>query len=88
MQAIILNYRRGINTQYNNQFILKIDDEKYTDKKKANELLGKKVIFKTSSGKIISGKILSTHGNKGAVRATFEKGLPGTAISQKVEVKL
>jgi large subunit ribosomal protein L35Ae len=87
MQAIILSNRRGVRTQYNNQYILKIEDDKYTDKKTVSQLLGKKAIFNTSSGKKITGTIVSAHGNKGAVRAIFEKGLPGTAISQKVDIK-
>lgn len=87
MQATILSNRRGVRTQYNNQYILKVDDEKYKDKKTISDLLGKKVIYKTSSGKSIIGTVVSSHGNKGAIRVIFEKGLPGTAISQKVEVK-
>ena len=87
MQAIILSNRRGVRTQYNNQYILKIDNEKYTDKKSIADVLGKKVIYKTGSGKTITGTIVSSHGNKGAVRVIFEKGLPGTAISEKVDIK-
>ncbi len=87
MQATILSNRRGVRTQYNNQYILKVDDDKYIDKKTVSTLLGKKAIFKTGSGKSITGTIVSTHGNKGAVRVIFERGLPGTAISQKVDVK-
>lgn len=87
MQATILSNRRGVRTQYNNQYILKVNDDKYIDKKSVAVLLGKKAIFTTSSGKKITGTIVSAHGNKGAVRAIFEKGLPGTAISQKIDVK-
>ena len=39
------------------------------------------------AGKTINGKIAGPHGNKGLVRAIFEKGLPGQAITTKVEVK-
>lgn len=87
MQATILSNRRGVKTQYNNQYILKVNDEKYKDKKTISDLLGKKVIYKTGSGKNIMGTIVSAHGNKGAIRVIFEKGLPGTAISEKVEIK-
>ena len=87
MQATILSNRRGVRTQYNNQYILKVDDDKYTDKKTVSTLLGKKTIYKTGSGKTITGTIVSAHGNKGAVRVIFERGLPGSAISQKVDVK-
>ena len=39
------------------------------------------------AGKKISGKVASAHGNKGVVRAIFEKGLPGQAVATAVEVK-
>jgi large subunit ribosomal protein L35Ae len=87
MNATILNYRRGINTQHNYQYLIEVNDEKYNSKEKVNELLGKTVIYKTSSNKQIKGKITHTHGNKGVLRVRFEKGLPGEAISQKVEIK-
>jgi ribosomal protein L35AE/L33A len=34
----------------------------------------------------IKGKIASTHGSNGVLRAIFEKGLPGQAITTKVEI--
>ena len=34
-----------------------------------------------------NGKIIRDHGNRGAVRVKFEKGLPGQALGGKVEVK-
>lgn len=50
-------------------------------------MAGKIVEWKSSAGKIISGKISDAHGNKGLVRAIFEKGLPGQAVTTDVEVK-
>jgi ribosomal protein L35AE/L33A len=87
MKAKILSHRRGINLQHNTQYLIKIEDEKYNTKKAAAEVIGKKVIYNTGKGKTISGKITKLHGNKGVVIVTFEKGLPGTAISETVEVK-
>ena len=55
-------------------------------KEKAKELLGKAVIWKSPAGKEIKGKIVSTHGNKSAVRAIFEKGMPGQSIGEKVSL--
>jgi len=31
--------------------------------------------------------VADAHGNKGAVRVIFEKGMPGQAIANKVEVQ-
>ena len=86
MEGIIINYRRGRKTQTTNQMIISIPK---VDKKKAESLVGKEVVY-TCEGKdkkTIKGKISSAHGNKGAVRAIFEKGMPGQAIGQTIEVK-
>lgn len=86
MEGIIINYRRGRKTQTTNQMVIMIPGN---DVKKSEKLVGKEVVF-TCEGKNntqIKGKITSTHGNSGAVRALFEKGMPGQAIGQKIEVK-
>jgi len=85
MKGIIVNYRRGRHTQNPRQMIIKI--EGIDERKKAEKLVGKEVIWKSPSGKEIKGKIVAPHGNKGAVRARFEKGLPGQAIGMEVEIK-
>lgn len=85
MEMIIKNFRRGRRTQHTNQFVLVSDS--INSKTKASALIGKKAEWKTLSGKIIKGKITRVHGNKGAVTARMEKGLPGTAIGTKIEVK-
>jgi len=56
------------------------------DRKKASDLLGKTVVWKSPKGKEIKGKVAAPHGNKGAVRVIFEKGMPGQSITQHVEI--
>ena len=56
-------------------------------KEKASELVGKSVVWKSPKGKEIKGKVASAHGNKGAVRVIFEKGMPGQSIGQKVMIE-
>ena len=87
MQGTIVSNRRGINRLHTTQYIIKMDDEKYHDKKSSSELSGKKVIYTTIGGKTINGKISTPHGNNGLVKAIFEKSLPGSAIKEKVEIK-
>lgn len=55
-------------------------------KEKATKLVGKSVSWTTPSKKEIKGKITSTHGNKGAIRAIFETGMPGQSIGQDVKI--
>ena len=84
MEAKILSFRRNRHTQYMNQFLLEFEGS--DSKEKAVKFVGKKVVWKSPGDKQISGKIASVHGNKGAIRAIFERGLPGQAIGQKVEI--
>lgn len=85
MKAIISNFRLGKHTKSNNHMIILVDSIK--NKEQAKSLIDKKVIYKTSSGKTITGKIASTHGNKGALRVIFERGMPGQSIAQEIEVQ-
>ena len=57
------------------------------DREKAAKLVGKSVVWKSPKGKEINGKVASAHGNKGAVRVIFEKGMPGQSLGTKVEIK-
>jgi large subunit ribosomal protein L35Ae len=85
MDAIISNFRLGRHTKSNNHMIVLVPG--ISNKDKASSLVDKKVTWKSPSGKEISGKIASSHGNKGAVRVIFEKGMPGQAIGKKVTIQ-
>ena len=81
---MIIQFRRGRHTYKPRHFIIDVNSK---NRKDAAKLIGKEVIWKSSGGKEIKGKIASPHGNKGLVRVIFEKGLPGQAITTEVEVK-
>ena len=51
-------------------------------------MVGKEVVWKSPSGKEIKGKVSDAHGNKGLVRAIFEKGLPGQAEHKQLQQAL
>ena len=84
MNATILSFRMGRHTQVNNQFLLEVDG--VDSKGKAAQLIGKKVKWKSPGSKEIFGKITNSHGNKGVLRARFSRGLPGSALGNKVEI--
>ena len=84
MAGTIVNYRRSVNRQHTRHILIKF--EGYNDDKKAAVLIGKQVIWETSSGKLMRGKIVKTHGKNGVVRAIFEKGLPGEAIGTQLKI--
>jgi len=85
MEGTIINFRGGLHTQYTNQMIVKV--ESIDSKDDTKKILDKKVIWKTTTGKEIIGKITKAHGNKGCVRVRFEKGLPGQCLGSKVKVE-
>ncbi len=84
MKGIISSYRRSRHSTKGNHAILIVDGIK--SKAEAEKLKGKEVEYNTSGKKQIKGKISAAHGNKGALRAIFERGLPGQALGDKVEI--
>ena len=84
MEGVIVNFRQGKHTQKDNQMVITVSGY---DKEKAKALVGKKVVWKSPAGKELKGKISAVHGNKGAVRAIFETGMPGQAIRSKVKIE-
>ena len=81
----VLQFRRGRHRIHEKQFLIEV--EGVSKKVDAEKLVGKGVEWKSPAGKIIKGKISGAHGNNGVVRAIFESGLPGQAITTKVEIK-
>ena len=78
------NIRRGRKIIHERHYLL---DLGMKDRAEAKKLAGKSVEWKSPAGKIIKGKVSDAHGNKGLVRAIFEKGLPGQAITTEIELK-
>jgi len=85
MKGIIMNYRMGRHTQNPHQMIVKA--EGVENKEEANKLHGRKVIWKSPAGKELEGHISGSHGNKGALKVRFIKGLPGQAIGSEVQIQ-
>jgi large subunit ribosomal protein L35Ae len=85
MKGRIIQFRRGRHTIHERHFLIEL--EGVSSRKDAEKFAGKIVEWKSPGGKIIKGKIASSHGTKGIVRAIFEKGLPGQAITESIEVK-
>jgi large subunit ribosomal protein L35Ae len=81
----VIQFRRGKKTVHERHFLIEVDGVK--SKEEASKFVGKSVSWKSPAGKIINGKVAAPHGNKGVLRAIFEKGLPGQAITTEVEIK-
>ena len=85
MEGKVVSFRRGLKTQHKYQMIVKVDSLDSRDK--AKDMISKNVVWKSSSGKEIKGVISNVHGNKGALRVQFEKGLPGQSLNNKVLIE-
>jgi large subunit ribosomal protein L35Ae len=85
MKGIVVQFRRGNRTLTEKQFTLSFGAK---DRAEATKLIGNEVVW-TSPGKLqkkIKGRISGAHGNKGLVRAIFERGLPGQALTTEIEM--
>lgn len=87
MKARITNFRGSRRIKSGNQMIIEI--EGVDSKAKAEKIIGKTISW-TAPGKkktTIKGKISAAHGNKGCVRAIFEKGMPGQSLGTEVKIE-
>ena len=83
MKGILVQFRRGRHTVHERHYLIDIN---LSNREDAKKMAGKEVIWKSPAGKEIKGKISDAHGNKGLVRAIFEKGLPGQALTTEIDV--
>lgn len=84
MEGKIIQFRRGRKTITERHFLIEIKG--ISNKKDAEKFVGKEVEWTSPSGKKIKGKVSGAHGSHGVVRAIFEKGLPGQAVTTNVSV--
>ena len=80
----VIQFRQGRHTIHEKHFLIEL--EGVSKKSDAEKFVGKSVAWVSPAGRIIKGKISAAHGGNGIVRAIFEKGLPGQAITTKVSV--
>ncbi len=80
MEAKITGFKRGRGISYTDHPIIECTDGK------PHELIGKKIFWKTRTGKTITGKVLKSHG-KTHLMTKFDKGLPGDAVGDAVVLK-
>ena len=81
MKGRILHFR-GRKHKTMNQLLISLG----LNKAEASRLIGRKVVWKSTKGKEIFGKVTATHGSKGVLRARFSKGLPGSVLGKDIEI--
>ncbi|MBN1646179.1 50S ribosomal protein L35ae [Candidatus Woesearchaeota archaeon] len=89
MEFIIAHYAQNRHTTHGNSMIAVNSTVK--TRADAEKAVGRKAMFsytdRQNNQKTITGKVASAHGNKGAIRILFEKGMPGQAIGKKILVQ-
>ncbi len=85
MEAIVSNFRGSKRSQRTTAHVILVIKGVDT-RDKAAAFVGKKLIWTSPAGTEIKGEIRSAHGKKGAVRAIFERGLPGQSLATKVKI--
>ncbi len=82
--GLIIGYRLGSNTQYENQVLLRIDG--VSSSREAARYIGWRVLYRDGKGNTYRGRIVRTHGGKGVVVAVFKPNLPGQARGGNVYI--
>lgn len=82
--GIFVNIRQGMFRQYPHNILIRIPG--IDSSNSAAKYIGRKVIWRSESGKKLVGKIVKTHGRNGVLLSRFKKGLPGQAIGSSVEI--
>ncbi len=77
MEAKITGFKGGRRTAYTDHPIIECTEGK------SSELIGKKIFWKTATGKTISGRIVQPHG-KTAYLTRFVRNLPGNTVGDTI----
>jgi len=85
LKARIIQYRRARHHVLTKQYLLEVEGVK--TKAEAQKLVGKQVVWKSTAGTKVMGRITAPHGSKGTVRAKLERGLPGQALGTSAKVE-
>jgi large subunit ribosomal protein L35Ae len=84
VRAIVLAYAGTKEHQNNHHMILKPLDLKGHGK--AAGLIGRRVVWKSPTGRKLFGRVVRKHGNGDRIRVYFKRGLPGQALGDYVEI--
>ena len=84
-RGVVVGYRRGTNTQYVNQVLVRVVD---TVMKRVDSLIGAKVLVKDQWGNTYIGKVVKVHarGRNNVVIVRFNRNVPGQVIGEPAQI--
>ncbi len=87
MMGIISHFRGSFRRKKGNHLIVILPGVDSRDK--AQSYVGKSAVWAApgKQKKLIKGKISAAHGNKGALRVIFERGMPGQSLGQEIKIE-
>ncbi len=83
LKGLIYSIRRGSNARPNHALIVIPGIESI---KELQKFVGKKVVWKSRTGKLFIGKVRRIWNRNGNLLVIFRKGLPGQALGTEVEI--
>ncbi|OYT25398.1 MAG: 50S ribosomal protein L35 [Thermoprotei archaeon ex4572_64] len=83
LKGLIYSIRRGSNARLNHALIVIPGIESI---KELQKFVGKKVVWKSRTGKLFVGRVKKVWNRKGDLLVIFRKGLPGQALGTEVEI--
>ena len=84
VKGVIMGYRRGTNTQYTSQVLVKLLID---DPRKAGLFVAGRALYRDKHGNVYRGRVVRLHGRRnGVVVVRFTPNLPGQSIGDLVEV--
>ena len=84
ISGIFVNFRQGMFRQYPHNILIRIPG--IDSSSSAAKYIGRKVVWRSESGKKLVGKVVKTHGQNGVLLSRFKKSLPGQAIGSSIEI--
>ncbi len=83
--GILMGYRRGSNTQYPRQVLVRVIESL---KRRVDNLIGMKAVVRDKYGNEYIGRVVRTHarGKNNVIIVVFNRNLPGQVIGSEVKI--
>jgi large subunit ribosomal protein L35Ae len=84
-KGVVAEFARSRRVQQNNFILIKFPT--VNSFSQASRLIGRMVAWTSLSGRKLRGKIVSTHGKNGVVKARFQHGLPSQGLGTEIIIE-